>query len=155
MVSDFDPQRLLASLNEAGAQHVVVGAIALIAHGVVRATLDLDIVPDPAAANLHRLATAIRALDGAPAGEPGTPVDEALLAREANMRFDTVAGQLDVLLGTVYRRMYPDLRSHAQTVDLDGVRIVVASRNDLVRLKAGSGRNRDLLDIGDLLALDE
>ena len=52
-------------------------------------------------------------------------------------------------------RLYPDLRSRALSVDLDGVAVVVASRNDLIRLKAGTGRDRDLLDIGDLLALDE
>lgn len=33
--------------------------------------------------------------------------------------------------------------------------MTVVSRNDLIRLKAATGRDRDLLDIGDLLALDE
>lgn len=33
--------------------------------------------------------------------------------------------------------------------------VVVASRNDLIRLQAGTGRDRDLLDIGDLIGLDE
>jgi hypothetical protein len=38
---------------------------------------------------------------------------------------------------------------------VEGTSVRVASRNDLIRLKAGSGRDRDLLDIGDLLALEE
>ena len=33
--------------------------------------------------------------------------------------------------------------------------MIVASRNDVIRLKAGTGRDRDLLDIGDLLAPEE
>jgi len=54
-----------------------------------------------------------------------------------------------------YRWLYPELRSRAIDVDVDGLSVVVVSRNDLIRLKAGTGRDRDLLDIGDLLALDE
>jgi predicted nucleotidyltransferase len=90
-----------------------------------------------------------------PHGEPETAVTPELLARDANMRFDTDAGQLDVLTSELYRRLYPELRTRAVVVDLDGVEIVVVSRNDLIRLKAGTGRDRDVLDIGDLLALEE
>lgn len=151
----FQPERIFAALGAAGADYVTVGGIALIAHGVVRATLDVDAVPAPDEANRARLAEAIRSLDGAPAGEPETPVTAALLARDANMRFETAAGQLDLLCAEIYRRLYPDLRARSQEIELDGIVIRVASRNDLIRLKAGSGRDRDLLDIGDLLALEE
>jgi hypothetical protein len=134
---------------------VTVGAIALSAHGVVRATTDVDLIPNPAHENLELLAVAITSLDGAPHGEPDTPVTEELLGRDANMRFETSAGQIDVLSAEQYRRLFPELRSRAVSVDLDGTNVVVVSRNDLIRLKAGTGRDRDLLDIGDLLALDE
>ena len=36
--------RLLGDLNRAGVRYVVVGGIAVIRHGVVRATRDLDVV---------------------------------------------------------------------------------------------------------------
>lgn len=40
--------RLLEELNGAGVQYVVIGGIAVIRHGVVRATKDLDVgVPAP------------------------------------------------------------------------------------------------------------
>jgi hypothetical protein len=154
-VSLFAPERIFAALRAEGVGYVTVGGIAVIAHGVVRATVDVDIVPAPAPENLARLARVIGSLGGAPHGEPGTAVTPELLERHANMRFDTDAGQLDVLGAEVYRKLYPDLRARAVVVDLDGVEIVVVSRNDLVRLKAGTGRDRDVLDIGDLLALDE
>jgi hypothetical protein len=153
--AEFRPERLLAALANEAVDYVAVGGIALIAHGVVRATLDLDIIPAPAAENLARLAAAIAALQGVPHGEPDTPVTADLLARDANMRFDTDAGQLDVLCAASYRRMYPDLAERSITSAVDGIPIRLASRNDLIRLKAASGRDRDLLDIGDLLALDE
>lgn len=149
----FDPARIFSALAAASVDYVAVGGMAVIAHGVVRATADVDIIPSPDQPD--RLATAINALEGHPDGEPATAVDAALLSRDANMRFDTPAGQLDVLLAEPYRRLFADLRARAEVVDLDGTPIVVASRNDLVRLKAGTGRDRDLLDIGDLLALEE
>lgn len=134
---------------------MTVGAMALSAHGVVRATLDVDIIPAPGPENADRLARAIGALAGSPHGEPGTPVTAELLERDANMRFATAAGRLDVLLSSQYRELYPELRASAVTVDLGETEAVVVSRNDLIRLKAATGRDRDLLDIGDLLALDE
>jgi hypothetical protein len=154
-LSGFDPARIFAALHAERVGYVAVGGIAVIAHGVVRATVDVDVVPSPDQEDLARLAVAIRSLEGVPHGEPATPVTAELLGRDANMRFDTAVGQLDVLSAEPYRRLYPDLRARAAVVDLDGVEIVVASRNDLIRLKAGTGRDRDLLDIGDLLALDE
>jgi hypothetical protein len=127
----------------------------MIAHGVVRATVDVDIVPAPEEPNRQRLAAALAELDAHPAGEPDTPIDAALLGREANMRFLSRAGQIDVLSAAQYRRLFDDLRARAEEIDVDGTSVIVASRNDLVRLKAGTGRDRDLRDIGDLLALEE
>jgi len=152
---EFRPEEMFAALAQGGVDYVTVGGFALIAHGVVRATLDVDIIPEGSSENLVRLAGAIMALGGVPHGEPGTKVSAELLARDANMRFDTRVGQLDVLCSAAYRRMYADLRARSATETVDGVPLIVVSRNDLVRLKAASGRDRDLLDIGDLLALEE
>lgn len=151
----FEPERIFAALGGAGVDYVAVGGMALIAHGVVRSTLDVDVVPNPDRANRARLAEAIRSLGGVPHDEPATEVTAELLARDANMRFETRAGPLDVLASEPYRRRYPELRARSLTVDMGEVALRVASRNDLIRLKAGSGRDRDLVDIGDLLALDE
>ena len=152
---EFQPARIFAQLAEDDVRFVTVGAFAVIAHGVVRATRDVDIIPDPDAANLAQLASAIQALRGSPRGEPDTPVTAELLSRDANMRFKTAAGQLDVLCAQQYRRMFPDLWSRSEIADVEGIPIRVVSRNDVIRLKAGTGRDRDLLDIGDLLALEE
>ncbi len=154
-MTELRPERIFAALAGERVEYVAVGGMAVIAHGVVRATVDVDIVPGPDRANLERLATAIIGIGGQPHGEPGTEITADLMGRDANMRFDTSAGQLDLLCAPSYRRLYLDLSARAVTVDLDGVEIVVASRNDVIRLKAGTGRDRDLLDIGDLLALEE
>jgi hypothetical protein len=121
----------------------------------VRATEDVDIIPGPSADNLARLVVAFQGLRAVPDGEPKTTVTVELLDHDANMRFQSDAGQIDVLAAGQYRALFDELRGRAVTVEVDGVPIVVVSRNDLIRLKAGTGRDRDVLDIGDLLALEE
>ena len=51
----FEPERIVAALNAGGVAYVIVGGMAVAAHGVVRATGDLDLVPEPSAENLDRL----------------------------------------------------------------------------------------------------
>src|SRR5436309_499221 len=41
----FAPELIVAALNAGGVTYVVVGGLALAAHGVVRASDDLDLVP--------------------------------------------------------------------------------------------------------------
>ncbi|MEJ7824275.1 MAG: hypothetical protein WKF48_02540 [Solirubrobacteraceae bacterium] len=52
MSAPQDPVALLRALSSAGVQHVVIGGFAVISHGVVRATKDLDICPDPDPSNI-------------------------------------------------------------------------------------------------------
>lgn len=47
--------RILADLNRAEVRYVLVGGIALIRHGVVRATRDIDAVLEPGEENLDRV----------------------------------------------------------------------------------------------------
>ena len=57
---DVRPDELIAALADAGIEYVLIGGLAVGAHGFPRATKDLDIVPNPDAANLKRLATLLR-----------------------------------------------------------------------------------------------
>jgi hypothetical protein len=47
--------RILEDLNEAEVEYVLVGGIAMIRHGVVRATRDIDAVFDPTEENVDRI----------------------------------------------------------------------------------------------------
>ncbi|CAA9514812.1 MAG: hypothetical protein AVDCRST_MAG45-2141 [uncultured Solirubrobacterales bacterium] len=73
--------------------YVTVGGFAVVAHGVVRATVDVDLIPAGDTSNLARLASALVALAARPEGEPATPVTKELLARDANVRLQSPAGQ--------------------------------------------------------------
>jgi hypothetical protein len=52
----FQPDELLLALSSADVEFVVIGGVAVGVQGYVRATKDLDIVPEPGVENLTRLA---------------------------------------------------------------------------------------------------
>lgn len=154
MTPAFRPREIFATLERRRVDYVTVGGFALIAHGVVRATLDVDVIPARDRANLERLLHALEDLEGSPVGEPETHVNVALLERNANMRFETAFGQLDLLLAHHWEERYEQLRTAAVRAEAAGIEITIIARDDLIRMKAATGRDRDLLDIGDLLAID-
>jgi hypothetical protein len=78
----LDAGALLRRLHEAGVNHLVIGGLAGIAHGVQRFTNDLDICPGPDRENLARLATLLRDAEARQLGlgdldEQEFPQDEA------------------------------------------------------------------------------
>ena len=60
----FEPDCVVAALNAAGVEYVIVGGLAVGAHGVVRATRDVDIVAAPDRRNMDRLAECLQTLGG-------------------------------------------------------------------------------------------
>jgi len=54
---------LIGVLDEYRVGYVVIGGVAVAAHGYVRATEDVDVVPDPDRENLDRLGNALVSVD--------------------------------------------------------------------------------------------
>jgi len=54
-------------LYEREIAHIIIGGVAVAAHGYPRPTMDLDVVPDPDRINLTRLADALAELHAVPA----------------------------------------------------------------------------------------
>jgi hypothetical protein len=152
-------ERLLRNLREHGVELVIIGGFALSAHGVVRATKDIDVVPDPAPANLRRLASALRALDAqvmladdfAPS-ELGIEPDEEGLALGGNWVLRTSLGRLDVMQDVPGMRGYDALRTRAVEVEVaEAGRLPFAGLDDLIAMKVAAGRPQDELDVASLL----
>lgn len=145
---------LLRRLVAADVRFVLVGGLAVNAWGVVRGTKDVDIVPDPAAENLDRLAGLAVDLHGhvqtaqAFAGSRFSIV--SLLASGERVLIETDLGRLDVVRGLPGVPDYPGLEQRAGEVDLLGVVIRVCSLADLRAMKRAAGRTRDLADLEDL-----
>jgi predicted nucleotidyltransferase len=140
-------REILEALARGGVEFVVVGGIAVQAHGYIRGTRDVDVIPSPAPAAARRLSQALSALGAEEVGR-----------NEHLTRFETRGGRLDVIdleeiAGTA--RSFEELRSRALVVNLDGIEIPVAGLDDLVRMKRAAGRPQDLTDIGALTRDDE
>lgn len=140
--------RILDDLNGAGIRYVLIGGIALIRHGVVRATRDIDAVFDPDSDNVER----IRALvDRWSATRPdGSPVPEGGIASDRTIHLSTPHGALDLLSEAVVALPFSDLLARAETRRVDGVDAPICSLADLVAMKRSVGRERDLVDLADL-----
>lgn len=62
-MSPLDLRGLLAALHDGQVRFVLIGGVAVGAHGYVRATEDVDIVPDPSPENVRRLGNALVDMD--------------------------------------------------------------------------------------------
>lgn len=100
----LDPEPLLRFLHERGVAHIIIGGVAVAAHGYPRPTKDLDIVP-ARRDNLTRLAAALKEInachtegaDFTSAEFPMDPTDPEDLSAGGNFRLDTDLGPLDVM----------------------------------------------------------
>jgi predicted nucleotidyltransferase len=151
---------ILATLVEFGVEFLVVGGVAVQAHGYLRGTGDLDIVPKPTLLNLSRLGEALADLEAQPwrATLPVDVTDPQMLKRVPLAPLVTRYGRLDLLNLADLRGAggtFDDLVGRALWVDLDGVRVAIAGADDLVRMKRAAGRSHDLADIGALTRTEE
>lgn len=163
MTSTLDVAALIRRLHEAGVDHVLIGGLAVNAHGVIRATKDLDICPSPDRANLARLASLLGELGvrqlgveagGFEQGEmPFDPIRVEDLARGGNFRLETSLGVLDIMqwvAGIDAEHAYPALARDAVQATAFGVELRVCSLAALRQMKRAAGRPRDLQDLADL-----
>lgn len=140
--------RILADLNRVGVRYVLIGGIALIRHGVVRATRDVDAILAPEPENLDRVRGLIAAW---PATRPdGSPVPSDAVAPGRTIHLATPHGELDLLAELMPPLSFVELCARAETRRVDGVDALICSLADLVALKRIAGRERDLVDLHDL-----
>lgn len=154
--ASFDPLRLLETLDRHRVRFVVVGGIAARLLGSPTVTRDLDICYARDPDNLKALAAVLGELHARLRGaEPGLPFRPDLRTLRAGDAFtlQTDAGDLDVLGSPAGTDGFADLARHAQRTDLGGVEVLVASVDDLIRMKRAAGRPKDLIEVEVLGAL--
>jgi hypothetical protein len=151
-----DIRRILEALAAERARHVIIGAVALIAHGGSRVTVDLDLCYDRAPENLEAIARAIGPLHprlrGAP---PELPFffDARTLRSGLNFTLTTSAGDLDLLGEVTGVGGYEQCMIGAIRVALFGIDVSIMSLDVLERAKRAAGRAKDLLDLAEIAEL--
>ena len=127
---------------------VLIGGAAGVVHGSSYPTYDVDVAYQVEPNNLERLATALRSVDarlwGAPADVPFI-LDANSLAAGANFTFVTTLGSIDILAHPDGSPPYEQLKARARAIRIEGLPVLVASLDDLIRMKEAAGRPKDLL----------
>jgi hypothetical protein len=151
----LDVEAIVGALDRHGVDYVLIGGLAARLHGSPLLTEDLDITPAPDRDNLARLAAALRELDARlrDAEEVDFPLDERSLASSDVLTMTTRAGWFDICTRPAGGQSYETLAPHAETYELFGFRVRVASIDDLIRSKSAVGRNKDLRGVTTLREL--
>ena len=118
-------RQLLERLTEADIRFVLVGGLAVNAWGYLRATRDVDVVPDPSLENLTRLDALLKGLGGK-VDVGGRLLDSSAISTFLKTGDRTYVvtdlGRIDVLQGLPQIPSFADLDAEAAEVDMDGPR---------------------------------
>lgn len=130
---------LCRALNEQGAQYLVVGGMAVIQQGYLRATEDIDLLLEKSEQNIERVRQALEILPDKAIRElePGD-LEKYTVVRVAD---DIIVDLMLSTCGISYDEAQPDI----EQVDIDGVPIPFATARLLLRMKQ-TGREKDALD---------
>jgi predicted nucleotidyltransferase len=151
-------RELLKRLIEADVRFVLVGGLAVNAWGYLRATRDIDVVPDPSAENLEKLDDLLRGLGGKV--DVGgqlleSPAIQTFLKTGDRTLVVTALGRVDVLQGLPQVPSFVVLDAAARDVEIEGLSVRVCSLDHLLEMKRASERPRDRDDLESLEAAQE
>lgn len=137
-----DYAEMLSALSELGCEFVVVGAYALAAHGIPRATGDIDILIAPSAANASRVHAALTRF-----GAPVAALDPAdLIVPGSIFQIGVAPCRIDIL-NQIDGVSYEQVAANAITLSVDGLDVPFIGRAELIANKLASGRAKDLVDV--------
>ncbi len=142
MQTNSDFRDLFAALNAADAEYLVVGALALAAHGHIRATKDLDVWVRATPGNAERVHRALAAF-GAPLQD--LTVDD-LASPNIIFQIGVAPVRIDIITsidGVEFDEAWPE-RLASEYADQV---VHVLSRRHLIQNKKASGRLQDLADV--------
>jgi hypothetical protein len=152
----FEPVEVLRVLATHRVRFVLIGGLAARAWGSPMITRDVDVCYARDLPNLDRLSAALReihaTLRGAPEDLPFR-LDARTLAAGDHFTFQTSLGPLDCLGTPAGSGGFDALDRTSSEMDVDGIKISVASVDDLMRMKRAAGRNKDLRALEELGAV--
>ena len=135
----------LRDLNECGVRYVVVGGLAVIRHGVVRGTKDVDVAVAMDDENLTQLQQLVERWQAT--NPDGTPLRTATLVAGGVLALRTPHCLVDILSAQLLPAPFDDVRARADVKRIDGVEAAICSLVDLVAMKRATGRGADLVDL--------
>ena len=156
-------EKVFRALQKGKVRYAVAGGVALVLHGVVRFTADLDLIVDLERENLDRFIAIMNDLGYQPrnpvnADELLIPENRAQWKREKNMEVFSFLNQaqpmaaIDVFIEE--KIPFEDIMQDMLVVIAKDITIPVVSLLHLKKLKKAAARPQDLADIEALEALE-
>jgi hypothetical protein len=139
-----DFRDFLASLLEARARFLVVGAHALAVHGVPRATGDIDVWISTDEENVGRVWSALLAF-GAPLQAMGVSLED-LRGNDQVVQIGLPPRRID-LLTSISGVEFPEAWAGRVEHAVAGLTVPFIGRAELVRNKRAAGRAKDIADL--------
>lgn len=144
------------ALHEEGVRYVLVGGIAVNLHGVERSTADVDLLLALDGENLSRFyrvaqrfsmkpVVPVKLEEFADAAKVESWIRDKHMVAFALRSADRLDPTVDILVQPAVA--FEGAYARAVAMDLGGVPLSVAAIDDLIRLKTGTGRQRDQGDI--------
>ncbi len=133
---------LLNTFNSKGVEYLLVGGYAVIYHGYVRTTGDIDLWIALNSENASKAEAAIRSLGYNP---PGLKPDW-FLKKGAVLRIGTEPLRFDII-NHIDGVQFAECFARCVKAEIDGVRVTLISLPDLKANKKASGRLKDLADL--------
>jgi hypothetical protein len=146
--ADFDPIPIIEALAKAKVDFVLIGGLAGGAHGSAYPTYDLDVTYSRDRVNLERIASVLTELGATMRGAPpDVPflLDVKTLEEGADFTFSTTLGAVDFLAFPTGAPPYEKVRGDAETIEIGGQAVRVASLDHLIAMKEAAGRTKDKL----------
>lgn len=141
----FDPLGILAAFERERASYVLVGALARVLQGADELTREVDITPSLREKNLEQVEAALEHLEARPKDRKRVTLADRVERGEKVIPFRSERGELQIVPTPAGTQGYDDLRRRARSEYLGrGVRVQVASINDLARMLAARGQDQDL-----------
>ncbi len=158
-MSALDLRSLLELLHTREVRFVVIGGVAVAAHGYIRGTADLDLVPDPDPENLKRVVEVLEELEAtlptAGSRRFNRTSDAGVVRRGGNVTADTNFGGLDLVQRAKGVPSYSQLDADAVDTELLGIPVRVCSLARLRAMKEAQGRPEDEADLANLPESEE
>lgn len=159
-----DIEVTLAALSKADVKYLVVGGVAVVLHGHLRVTADLDLVLGLEQANVERAVIALQRLGFRPrapvaltefanAEARKTWIDEKGLTVFSLWNPERPGFELDLFVQEPFD--FEAVFARAIRVELASCTATVVSIDDLIELKRKAGRPRDLGDVEALTHLKD
>jgi predicted nucleotidyltransferase len=136
-----DYREMLQSLLENKVEFLVVGAYAMAAYGYPRATGDLDLWVFTSTENAEKVYKAL--------GEFGAPLEQidqdSFSEKGIIFQIGVAPCRIDIITqisGVEFEQAYPKRKE----IEIDEIKVPVISKEDLIRNKESTGREKDKLD---------